>query len=406
MMTATPRKGYKQTEVGLIPHSWDVKKIEAITTEISMGPFGSDIKVSNFISSGVPVLSGANVGSQCLRDDFTNFVSISKAKSLKKAVARRGDVVVTHRGTLGQIAYIPKDSKFENYVISQSQFRVHFVDDVTPEWIVLYFHSSRGLACLLEGKGHTGVPAIAQPTTTFRKLFVPLPSLPEQEKISSTLSDVDALIDSLDALIAKKKDIKAGVMQELLTGKRRLSGFSGEWEETELVEVANFYDNLRIPVTESKRELGTTPYYGANGIQSYIKGHTHDGEFVLFAEDGANDLNNYPVLYVNGKVWVNNHAHVIQGISNKANTKYLSYALKAINFVQILVGGTRAKLNGSVAKAIKIRTPISVAEQNAIASVLSDIDKDIAALQQKRDKACALKQGMMQQLLTGNIRLR
>lgn len=194
-------------------------------------------------------------------------------------------------------------------------------------------------------------------------------------------------------------------MQQLLTGKKRLPGFSGEWEEKQLIEIANFYDNLRIPIAESKREDGTTPYYGANGIQGYINGHTHDGEFVFIAEDGANDLNNYPVSYVNGKVWVNNHAHVIQGINNKAKTKYLSYALKTINFVQVLVGGTRAKLNGSVAKAIRIKIPVDITEQAAIAAVLSDMDSEIEGLEKKRDKYAMIKQGMMQQLLTGKIRL-
>ena len=153
-----------------------------------------------------------------------------------------------------------------------------------------------------------------------------------------------------------------------------------DWEVKKLGEIADFYDNLRIPVTESKREVGITPYYGANGIQGYINGYTHDGEFVLIAEDGANDLNNYPVLYINRKVWVNNHAHVIQGKNSFIKTKYLSYALRTVNFVQVLVGGTRAKLNGSVAKVIKLTIPKSQEEQTAIATVLSDVDALIEKL--------------------------
>lgn len=227
----------------------------------------------------------------------------------------------------------------------------------------------------------------------------------EQAAIASVLSDTDELIEHLENLITKKKAIKQGTMHQLLTGKKRLPGFSGEWEVKQLVEIANFYDNLRIPITESKREDGITPYHGANGIQGYIKGHTHDGEFVLIAEDGANDLNNYPVLYVSGKVWVNNHAHVIQGINGYAKTKYLSYALKTINYVQVLVGGTRAKLNGSIAKSIKITIPVDIAEQTAITNILSDMDGEIKNLEQKRDKYIDIKQGMMQQLLTGNIRI-
>ncbi len=209
MMQGDCPKGYKQTEVGVIPEDWDVAKIGAIITEISMGPFGSDIKVSNFIPTGVPVLSGANVASEKLSDSFINFVSPAKAYSLKKAVARRGDIVVTHRGTLGQISYIPYDSAYERYVISQSQFRAHFSENhAIPAWVVLYFHSERGAKVLLEGKGHTGVPALAQPTKTFRGLDIPLPPLAEQEAIAEALSDADALIESLEQLIAKKRQIK------------------------------------------------------------------------------------------------------------------------------------------------------------------------------------------------------
>ena len=89
----------------------------------------------------------------------------------------------------------------------------------------------------------------------------------------------------------------------------RFSGFTDDWEQRKLGDVVNVLDNLRIPIAASQRLEGVTPYYGANGIQGYIDGFTHDGEFVLVAEDGANDLINYPVQYVSGKVWINNHAH-------------------------------------------------------------------------------------------------
>jgi type I restriction enzyme S subunit len=214
--------GLKQTEVGVIPVEWECRSIDTVLDEISMGPFGSDIKVSNFVSAGVPVLSGANMKGTRVLDAFRNYVSPAKAKSLKKAVASRGDVVVTHRGTLGQIAYIPHDSKYENYVISQSQFRARFSERVCPVWIVLFFRSRKGSRILLEGKGHTGVPAIAQATTTFRRLKVPLPSLAEQEVIAQILSDHDAEIEALQARLKKTRQLKQGMAQQLLTGRIRL----------------------------------------------------------------------------------------------------------------------------------------------------------------------------------------
>lgn len=215
--------GFKSTEVGLVPEDWDVVQIESVISDISMGPFGSDITVSNFVSEGVPVLSGANIGTDCLVDVFQNYVSKAKAKSLKKAVATRGDIVVTHRGTLGQIAYIPEDSQFEEYVISQSQFRVRFAEQFCiPCWPVLYLRSHKGAVALLGGKGHSGVPAIAQATTTFRNLHMPLPKLEEQRVIANVLADMDVEIAALEQRRDKTKAIKQGMMQSLLTGRIRL----------------------------------------------------------------------------------------------------------------------------------------------------------------------------------------
>src|SRR5690606_15390902 len=137
--------------------------------EITMGPFGSDIKVDNFIDDGVPVLNGSNIGGVKLTEDSFKYVSEEKAKSLKKANSKRGDIVITHRGTLGQISYIPEDSRYINYIISQSQFRVTLKRDlVDPVFFTYYFHSSEGQKRLLSFKNHVGVPALAQATTNFR----------------------------------------------------------------------------------------------------------------------------------------------------------------------------------------------------------------------------------------------
>ena len=236
------------------------------------------------------------------------------------------------------------------------------------------------------------------------EMLIPVPSPEEQQKIAEALSDMDSLVSSLEKLIEKKKTIKQGAMQELLTNKKRLPGFSGEWKNKNLSEIADFHDNLRVPVAESLRETGNTPYYGANGIQGYIKGFTHNGEFVLVAEDGASDLKNYPIRYVSGKIWVNNHAHVLQGKDLIADTLFLSYLLLQYDFQSILVGGTRAKLNGSMIKKLNLMLP-DMDEQKAIASILSEMDAEITALEQKLTKCQKLKQGMMQQLLSGKIRL-
>src|SRR5699024_2648698 len=135
-------------------------------------------------------------------------------------------------------------------------------------------------------------------------------------------------------------------------------------------------------VTASNRIPGSTPYYGANGIQDYVEGFTHDGEFVLIAEDGANDLNDYPVHYVNGKVWVNNHAHVIQGIEGISNNRFLKYSFKTLNIEPYLVGGSRAKLNANIMMNLIINTP-TIKEQEEIGKFFRSVDNLITLNQGK-----------------------
>ena len=119
-------------------------KIKDLISEISMGPFGSNIKVECFVDSGIPVLNGSNLIGFALNDGSFRYVTEEKANSLGKANAYRGDVVITHRGTLGQIVFIPSDSKFERYVISQSQFRVKCNEKIMPEYLTYYFHTKIG----------------------------------------------------------------------------------------------------------------------------------------------------------------------------------------------------------------------------------------------------------------------
>ena len=137
--------------------------------------------------------------------------------------------------------------------------------------------------------------------------------------------------------------------------------------------MANRYDNLRIPVAANLRVSGTTPYYGANGIQDYVDGFTHEGEYVLVAEDGANDLKNYPVKCVNGRIWVNNHAHVLQSKPEMADNKFLAYSISQADIEALLVGGGRAKLNAEVMMGIDLVMP-SLPEQIAIGRYLTQLD--------------------------------
>lgn len=176
---------------------WATYTMQELINEISMGPFGSDIKKSVYTNSGVPVLNGANLQGFTLKENTFGYVSEEKADSLKKCNAHRGDIIVTHRGTLGQIVYIPNNSLFERYVISQSQFRFNLKPELArAEFIVYYFHTREGQYKILSNASQVGVPALARATTTFRQLEVKVPPLPVQDKIVGILSALDSKIEN------------------------------------------------------------------------------------------------------------------------------------------------------------------------------------------------------------------
>ena len=181
----------------------------------------------------------------------------------------------------------------------------------------------------------------------------------------------------------------------------RFKGFTDTWEQRKVQDVADRFDNLRIPVAANLRVHGTTPYYGANGIQDYVEGFTHDGEFVLVAEDGANDLKNYPVKCVNGRIWVNNHAHVLQGKAGIADNSFLAFAISQSDIESLLVGGGRAKLNAETLMSIEFRLPC-LQEQYRIGEYLTQLDNLITLHQRKYDKLTNIKKSMLEKMFPKN----
>lgn len=162
-------------------------KTKDLISEISMGPFGSNIKVECFVNDGIPVLNGSNLTGFAMNDDSFRYVTDEKADSLGKGNAYRGDVVITHRGTLGQIVFIPSNSMYDRYVISQSQFRVRCNEKILPEYLVYYFHTKQGQHKLLSNASQVGVPALARASTTFQTLEIDILDILEQKKIVDIL---------------------------------------------------------------------------------------------------------------------------------------------------------------------------------------------------------------------------
>ncbi|SCJ97215.1 EcoKI restriction-modification system protein HsdS [uncultured Clostridium sp.] len=181
------KEGYKNTVLGYIPIDWEIKKVDDIKADtknsIAMGPFGSRIKSDNFVSTGVPVIRGINISEDIFLENEFVYLTEEKAKELSSSAVGRGDIVFTHRGTLGQVGIIPDNSRYDKYIVSQSQMKlVCNKEIVLPEWVYYYFKSPIGKYQLLANTSTTGVPAIGRPTSTLKEINIPIPSIEEQQK--------------------------------------------------------------------------------------------------------------------------------------------------------------------------------------------------------------------------------
>src|SRR6266702_4345254 len=157
-------------------------------TAFAMGPFGSRIKVENFVSAGVPIIKGGNLNGAFINEDDFDYLTEEKANELSSSIAKRGDIVITHRGTIGQVGIIPEWSKFDKYIVSQSQLKLSFNRTiVNPYFIYYYLRSPVGQRHLLANTSQVGVPAIAQALTSIRNIRISLPKKDEQDKIVALL---------------------------------------------------------------------------------------------------------------------------------------------------------------------------------------------------------------------------
>jgi len=414
---------HKQTEVGAIPQDWASERISDAAgngaNAIVGGPFGSDLVSADYAASGIPVIRGLNMAGTVVSGDFA-FVSPQKAKSLSANLAHPGDLVFTQRGTLGQVAIVP-DGGHQRYLVSQSQMKVTLNRARhDPFFVHQYFASRAGQKQIALSAIQTGVPHTN--LGILRAYRFPAPPLPEQRAIAETLSDADALLASLALLIAKKRDIKQAAMQQLLTGQTRLPGFQGEWETTALADV------VATPITDGPHltpnflQAGV-PFLSVNNLVAnrldfsslrFISMADH-AEFskkckprkgdILFGKAASVGMVALVETDVEFNIW---SPLALIRVVGKMNTRFAFYALQGSKIARQIKLLTNASSQGNIGMSdiglLRIAKPPLI-EQAAIAAVLSDMDAELTALEARRDKTRALKQGMMQELLTGRTRL-
>ena len=227
-----------------------------------------------------------------------------------------------------------------------------------------------------------------------------LPSLPEQKKIADFLSLIDQRIEKQRQLVESLKKYKRGLLSAIFDRKLRFKDTDFSlWKNVRLSECCLGFDNKRQPISSELREKGTVPYYGANGIQDYVKDYIFDGEYILLAEDGGHfdEFQTKPIAqYITGKSWVNNHAHILQA-TEKDCTKYIYYALVHKDIRKYINGSSRAKLNQEDMWQIVILLP-NLKQQIKIAQFMSSIDKILSIEEKMLTVLEEKKQGLLQQM--------
>jgi len=405
------REGYKQTEIGVIPEDWEccvtAQILKKNDLSIKIGPFGSQLKKEKLDVNGPYKVYGQE---NVFKNNFTigsRFISEEKFTELRSCELHEGDIVISMMGTIGKCAIVPK--KYQPGIMDSHLIRLRIdTDTAIPDFTKYVIAESELIQQQMKNLSVGGIMSGLSSNIIKQLIFV-IPPISEQQAIATALSDIDGLINSLQKLIDKKKKIKQGAMQELLTGKRRLEGFSGRWNSNTIENTCDCLDHLREPLNENTRinMQGKYPYCGANGILDYINDYRIDDEIILIAEDGGyyDEYLTRPIAYkISGKCWVNNHAHILKA-KKGFNQDYIFYSLVHKNILIHLASGTRAKLNKSEMYKIALFFPPTIEEQTAIANILSGMDSEIEALERKLNKYKDIKQGMMQELLTGRIRL-
>ena len=413
------RPGYKQTEVGVIPEDWEIRFIEDIGCVRSGKrlPLGHSLKDEE---TPYPYIRVSDMRPGTVAMSNIHFVPEGTYPSIKDYRIFREDIFISVAGTLGIVGIVPKELDGAN--LTENADRITNIR--CSRDYLLYVLTSPLIQRTIDSIRTVGAqPKLA--LTRLRKFIIPLPPTEaEQEAIASALSDADALIESLERLIAKKRDIKQAAMQELLTGRKRLPGFEGAWVTKRLGEMGNFFKGSGVKKDDAQSgdlpcvrygEIYTTHHNCIKEFSSWISREVADGATrircgdILFAGSGETkeEIGKCVALVGSEEAFAGGDIIVLR--PKEACSAFLGYYLNTapINRQKASLGQGDAIVHISSAALanIEVSIPESIGEQNAIAEVLLSMDIEIAALGEKMSKVQNTKQGMMQELLTGRIRL-
>lgn len=390
--------GYKQTNLGPIPNSWEA----VLLGDLFVFKNGLN-KAKSYFGSGTSIVNYMDVyGKPGIRpNDLLGKVNLT-AEEIRNYKVQRGDVFFTRTsetvediGVASVILYEPCDTVFSGFVL-----RARPRDERLNDYYKQYCFSSLMVRSQIISNATYTTRALTN-GRTLSNVWIAVPPEREQRAIAEVLSDVDGLINALDALIAKKLAIKQATMQQLLTGKTRLPGFSGEWETKQ-------FEELFRRLNSNSHKIQATEY-NVNGLhpvidqgQDSIVGYSDQTEKLFKCPaDGVIVFGDHTRIFkfVDVDFLIGADGTQLLAMKSDDMTKFFYYQLLTKD-----IPNTGYNRHFKFLKELTFKTP-KLDEQHSIAAVLSDMDAEITALEQRRDKTIAIKQGMMQQLLTGKVRL-
>jgi type I restriction enzyme S subunit len=394
--SALVRPGYKQTEVGVTPEDWGI------------GTLGN---VGRWFSGGTPSMAnkvywGGEIPWVSAKDMKTSRIYDSQLHVTEQAIgngtrlAPSGAVLIVVRGMI--LAHtLPVAVAKRPVAFNQDMKAVTICAEVHGEFILLWLQANARTILGMASESTHGTKRIPSEDLFAVKLALP-PKL-EQHAIAEALSDVDGLLGGLDRLIGKKRDLKQAAMQQLLTGQTRLPGFQLEWQVRRLREIAHIKTGSRN--NEDKVEDGQYPFFVRSENVERINSYCHNCEAILVPGEGR--IGNI-FHYIHGRFDVHQRVYAITRFRPGVSAKFV-YLYMAKNFgawaMQNTVKATVDSLRLPTFQNFEVEMPPTFEEQTAIAEVLTEMDTELAGLEQRGEKTRALKQAMMQELLTGRTRL-
>jgi type I restriction enzyme S subunit len=402
---------YKRTELGVIPQDWKIYTLFECAKRITDGEHQTPKRKT----TGYYLLSARNILNGRIDLSDVDFVGEHEYHRIRQRCnPEAGDILISCSGSVGRVALLPKEL---NCVMVRSAALVKPREIISALFTQYFLQSSVGQKQIMASLNQAAQANLFLNHIQNLRIALP-PTKEEQEAIGAALSDADALIESLEQLIAKKSQIKQGAMQELLTGKKRLPGFetipgykqteSGmipeDWNLQYIEHLAHITTGSRN--TQDRVDDAQYPFFVRSQTVERINSYSFDGEAVLTAGDGVGTGKVFH--YINGKFDTHQRVYRIANFSSQING-YFFYLYFSSHFYNRIMQMTAKSSVDSVrmemiAKML-IPLPPTMAEQDSIAAILSDMEEEITSLETKLTKAQQIKQGMMQELLTGRIRL-